>query len=1027
MDNTIDSLNIEIESTTNDGLKGLKQLRSSLRKLADLADEVGKINSEGLGKFRDFTSSIKTLSDAGSNPGLSTAVSEIRKLSKLNFSNLSTGTEEIKQLAQTIDKLPTKAISTNTTPTPAATPSNSIVPIEASTEIEEVRGKLSSLRTILGQVFSIVQTVGANAFRVLGAIGKGALSVLGHTLKGVGNVLMYAAKGAVKLFAGLAKVVKLGWSKLTSSVGALNKKMNGLVRSFGRIALYRAMRFIISQITQAFRDGVNNVYQYSKAIGGELASSMDSLATSMLYFKNSLGAMVAPLINALAPAFEVIINKVVELINYLNQLFAKLTGASSWTKAVRVQTEYAESAQDATEAAKNFTAGFDELNVISADSSSKGSGTPSASEMFEEVPLEQGFATWLDDLKGLFDKGDWAGIGTFLGEKVNSLVDYIDWAGWGTKLGKGIQSGFELVYAFLDTINFDNIGSSIATLLNNAMYEIDFELVGATLMKGLTIIVDLLYGFVTTFDWSAFGQAIGDGLNGALAELDLVKVVETLQTGILGLFTAAREAIKTFNWSELGTEVANALNAIKWSELLGGLIAILSDTLIGLLDTAIALVVDTDWSNLGHELWNSIVAIIENIDWIGITTKLSEILGGLVGGLSAGLWALAEDIWGVLVDALEGTLDFFSDRIEACGGDVWAGIGQGILDALTAIADWIQTNIYDPFIDGFKAAFGIASPAKEMKPYGEFIVAGLLEGITTAWESIIGFFTTGLSEIGATISQKWTEIKTDTSTKWSEITTTLNTKWSELKTKASETWLNISQKASETWGNIKTSASTTWSEINTTVSTKWSEIKTTIGEKWAEIKSDASTTFSTVESSIATAWDNVSSKITEVSSSIWNTLSGWWEDIKGLFSGLDGYLSGIKESVSNAWDTVSGVASNIGGAIADGVSNAWDWATDIMGFADGGFPATGQLFIAREAGAELVGNIGGRTAVANNDQIVEGIYQGVLAAMRDANSGSDDTPSFNLYLDGKKIAASVERRQSERGAMVYRGGVLNGV
>ncbi len=40
----------------------------------------------------------------------------------------------------------------------------------------------------------------------------------------------------------------------------------------------------------------------------------------------------------------------------------------------------------------------------------------------------------------------------------------------------------------------------------------------------------------------------------------------------------------------------------------------------------------------------------------------------------------------------------------------------------------------------------------------------------------------------------------------------------------------------------------------------------------------------------------------------------------------------------------------------------------------------GQLFIAREAGAEMVGSIGGRTAVANNDQIVEGIYQGVAAA-----------------------------------------------
>ena len=42
-------------------------------------------------------------------------------------------------------------------------------------------------------------------------------------------------------------------------------------------------------------------------------------------------------------------------------------------------------------------------------------------------------------------------------------------------------------------------------------------------------------------------------------------------------------------------------------------------------------------------------------------------------------------------------------------------------------------------------------------------------------------------------------------------------------------------------------------------------------------------------------------------------------------------------------------------------------------FADGGFPMQGQMFIAREAGAELVGNVGGRTAVMNNDQIVESL------------------------------------------------------
>nr|DAJ70517.1 MAG TPA: minor tail protein [Caudoviricetes sp.] len=57
----------------------------------------------------------------------------------------------------------------------------------------------------------------------------------------------------------------------------------------------------------------------------------------------------------------------------------------------------------------------------------------------------------------------------------------------------------------------------------------------------------------------------------------------------------------------------------------------------------------------------------------------------------------------------------------------------------------------------------------------------------------------------------------------------------------------------------------------------------------------------------------------------------------------------------------------------------------IFGFASGGFPDAGQLFIAREAGAEMVGSLGGHTAVANNDQIVEGIREGVEAAMERQN------------------------------------------
>lgn len=78
-------------------------------------------------------------------------------------------------------------------------------------------------------------------------------------------------------------------------------------------------------------------------------------------------------------------------------------------------------------------------------------------------------------------------------------------------------------------------------------------------------------------------------------------------------------------------------------------------------------------------------------------------------------------------------------------------------------------------------------------------------------------------------------------------------------------------------------------------------------------------------------------------------------------------------------------------------------------YAQGGFPETGQLFFANEAGPELVGTMGGRSAVANNDQIVEGIRQGVYDAVVAANANGNSDVSVKVYLDSREIRAGQER------------------
>ena len=72
-------------------------------------------------------------------------------------------------------------------------------------------------------------------------------------------------------------------------------------------------------------------------------------------------------------------------------------------------------------------------------------------------------------------------------------------------------------------------------------------------------------------------------------------------------------------------------------------------------------------------------------------------------------------------------------------------------------------------------------------------------------------------------------------------------------------------------------------------------------------------------------------------------------------------------------------------------------------WASGGFPPMGQMFIAREAGPELVGTIGGRSAVANNDQIVAGVSEGVYRAVSTAMGEQSSNANVTVYLDGKQI------------------------
>ena len=96
-------------------------------------------------------------------------------------------------------------------------------------------------------------------------------------------------------------------------------------------------------------------------------------------------------------------------------------------------------------------------------------------------------------------------------------------------------------------------------------------------------------------------------------------------------------------------------------------------------------------------------------------------------------------------------------------------------------------------------------------------------------------------------------------------------------------------------------------------------------------------------------------------------------------------------------------------------------------YASGGFPTDGEMFIAREAGPEMVGTIGNRTAVANNDQIVESVSRGVYQAVASAMGQSGGTQVVEAKVNDKvlfEVLVERNRRETMRtGASPLLGGV----
>lgn len=788
----LEGLEFQIEAKSEEGTKGIDALTASLGKLKQATKgglglnskvkELNKLNEALKGfhtdKLESLGKALASLNGLGKTQISSTIPKRLNEIAQslheIGLSDIER-LEDLGKALRDLQEVGDVKIPKVTVPSAGVAPAmNGTTNAEAATSgveqatssvqetahaVEQVSQKTGVLKSILGGIGGVF----SKGF----SVGTGALHKLANALTKV-KVVGTKARDV------LGKIKDVLGSALAAKVKQNTSGLGKLFSSMKRIAMYRAIRFMFAQLTQAMKEGINNLYQYSNLMGGTFAQSMDRLATSGQYLKNSLGAMAAPIINALAPAIDFVIDKIATLLNYINMLFARLSGASVFTAAKKNAVSYGDSltkaggsAAKAAKEIRDATTGIDELNIIMQKNDDVGGGGGGADygSMFEELPIDNSVSEFADKLKQAFESADWKALGTIIGDKVNEVIDGVNWTGVGQKIGYWINAGVQTAYWFLKTVDFFKLGEHVAELVNGALEEVDTSFIGRIIVRWFTMKFDFILGALGELDWGLLARKVSDLIKGAFDE---------------------------------ATEWLNSY----------------------------------DWSQMGKDLWANIKAVISNIDWGGIAKSIFTFLGTAIRSaaefLGGFFGSIAEDIKTWWNEDIKG-----ADWKETAG-NLLKAIGKGFVN----IAGWVWDNIIDPFGQALlgekwdnikKVGSNLIGKVKEgwdgvsrmTKNIGEFFVN--VKNDATSWWSNTKAWWSG--KVGA-VKEFTTSVRNDASTWWSNV----KTWWSgvvgnltvgvAIKNEATTWWNNVKRWWNDTVGDLRTTLKIKIPSI----SVKWSTV-----------------------------------------------------------------------------------------------------------------------------------------------------------------------------------------------------------
>lgn len=411
---------------------------------------------------------------------------------------------------------------------------------------------------------------------------------------------------------------------------------------------------------------------------------------------------------------------------------------------------------------------------------------------------------------------------------------------------------------------------------------------------------------------------------------------------------------------------------------------------------------------------------------------------------------------------------FDEQKQEIYGNKEKLNLGEMIYVGLNSIGKGFDENVFDlqPAID-FTA--GVMMRVRDLGLYIETAYNILSTKISIWWgNNVEPWFTverwaelgdnikTGISDAwsgfktwwSSTVGQWWDDNVKPwfTKEKWEELghnmKTALSNKWNEFKDWWSNTaivqWWNnnvapwfTKEKWQETANNAKKGIEdkfTEWKNKFKPIEDWWNEKivpwftiskwKTKVDEGITGIK----TSFTDWKSSFHPIRDWWNEKIAP-----WFTWEKWRNLAQGAVQGMQSAFSNFNFKIKTPHISWSSYGAQASGALRK-ILETLNLPTQlpklsVSWYAKGGMPDVGEMFVARESGPEMVGRIGNKTTVANNDQIVTAIKQGVYEAVSNAMANGSNEVSLNITAEEgiivRKAAKGFEQYVMQTGELPF--------